>query len=477
MAARTRVIVIGGGVAGIAAATALADAGLAVELFEKRSMLGGRASSFIDPETGEVLDACQHGTMRCCTNLQALLERLDVAHLIRYCDTLEFQDSSGMRSRIYASPLPAPGHTALSFLRFGALGVRDKLAIARGLLAILRCQNADADRQDIGSWLRETGQTERAVRRFWRPILVSACNAEPEDISRQSGFKIFRDGFLAHPRAYQFGIPRVPLGTLYTEPAVAYLQRRGGCVRLREHVDAVEYDAASNRIAGLRLVDGMHVCADLYVSALQFDLLLKLLPERATAGNPYFEQLRGLRFSPIVGVHLWFDRPIDCPQALALLDRESDWIFNKNANFDRPEGERAYLSVVISANRTLADLPKEQVLERVLADVHACLPATSDAHLKRWRVLKERKATFVPAPGVEALRPDQRSPVLNLYVAGEWTRTGWPSTMESAARSGYLAAERVLEDLGAPVNVTAPELPAAALARILAGKIGKPVIK
>jgi len=465
------VAVIGGGVAGIAAAVRLAEAGLRVELFEKRPLLGGRASSFLDHVTGERIDACQHGTMRCCTNLADLLERLGVHDQIRYLDTIQFLDSEGKRSQIAPCGLPAPMHTAVSFLRFRSLGPRDKLAIARGLIAMLRSRlDPQYETVDIGTWLARQGQTERAVRRFWTPILVSACNESLERISCACAFKIFRDGFLLHPQAFHFGVPRVPLGTLYTEPALAFLGKRGGCVHLRTTVDAVHVDCgARGRVTGLTLIGGESVEADYYVSALQFDLLLKLLPPEVTEGVPYFENLKRLELSPILGVHLEFDRPIDCPHALALLDRETHWIFNKTKNFDRSETEGTYLSMVISASPRLAAMTKEEILALVLEEVRASLPAARQAEVVKWRVLKERKATFTPKAGADALRPDQRSPLSNLYIAGEWTRTGWPSTMESAARSGYLAAEFLLADAGIPQRLLAPDLPPARLAALLNG--------
>ncbi|HEV2473867.1 MAG TPA: FAD-dependent oxidoreductase, partial [Chthonomonadales bacterium] len=236
-------IVIGGGVAGIAAAVALSEAGLRVELVEKRPLLGGRASSFIEHGTGERLDVCQHGTMRCCTNLADLLDRLGAHQNIRYLDTLEFIGPDGTRSSICSSPLPAPFHTSLSFARFRLLSVRDKIAIARGLMRILRTPaSAELDRSNMADWLRRSGQTPRAVARFWRPILLSACNDEPEQIATVYGFKIFRDGFLTHRSAFHFGIPKVPLGTLYTEPAIAFLKARGSCARLRDRVRELRVD-------------------------------------------------------------------------------------------------------------------------------------------------------------------------------------------------------------------------------------------
>jgi squalene-associated FAD-dependent desaturase len=466
------VLVIGGGVAGIAAAVALSDRGFRVEIVEKRPLLGGRASSYLDPATGERLDECQHGTMRCCTNLTDLLTRLGVQDQIRYHDTLHFLDGDGVRSVIQGSALPAPLHTAPSFLRFRSLGLRDKLGIARGMMAMLRARpDPKHDTITVAEWFAQTGQTERAVQRFWGPILVSACNETNDRIAFSHALKIFRDGFLLHPTAFHFGVPRVPLGSLYTEPTLAYLAKRGGSVRLRTIVEELEFaQEAVPRITGISLRDGTRLQADYYVSALQFDLLLKLLPETVTANVPYWQNLHGLELSPICGVHLWFDRALDCPAALAVLDRETEWIFHKNLNFDQPEGGNSYLSIVISASHRLAGRPKEEILARVLADVHACLPDSRAATLLRSQIVRWPKATISPKPGVDALRPIQRSPISNLFVAGEWTRTGWPSTMEGAARSGYLAAEAILTAEGRPETLLAPDLPRSALARLLASR-------
>ena len=464
------VLIVGGGVAGIAAAVALSDRGFRVEIVEKRPLLGGRASSYLDPATGERLDECQHGTMRCCTNLNDLLTHLGVQDQIRYHDTLHFLDGDGVRSVIQGSALPAPLHTAPSFLRFRSLGLRDKLGIARGMVAMLRARpDPKHDAITVEEWFARTGQTERAVQRFWGPILVSACNETNDRIAFSHALKIFRDGFLLHPTAFHFGVPRVPLGSLYTEPTLAYLAERGGCARLRTLVEEIDFAVAEDpRVTGIVLRDGTRLEADYYISALQFDLLLKLLPEAVTANVPYWQNLHGLELSPICGVHLWFDRALDCPEALAVLDRETEWIFHKNRSFDMPEGTGSYLSIVISASHRLAGLPKEEILATVLADVHACLPDSQEATLVRSQIVRWPKATLSPKPGADALRPSQRSPIANLLVPGEWTRTGWPSTMEGAARSGYLAAEAILAAEGRPETLLAPDLPRSALARLLA---------
>jgi len=465
------VIVIGGGVAGIAAAVSLSNAGFQVLLIEKRPLLGGRASSHIDPQTGDQIDECQHGTMRCCTSLADLLTRLGVADQIRYHDTLQFLDGDGRRSTISACGLPAPLHTSLSFVLFRSLGLRDKLGIARAMMAMLRKSDAKRlDLTDIASWFAQQKQTDRAIKRFWAPILVSACNETIDRISCTHAFKIFRDGFLLNQDAYQFGVPRVPLGTLYTGPTEDYLRDRSSSVRLKTIVSALHFGSENGRITrldGVSLQTGEMLKANYYVSALQSDLLLKLLPPEMITGVDYWERLREIEFSPIIGVHLWFDRKIDCPEALATLDRETEWIFNKSLNFDNARGVGTYLSAVISATRRYSTVDKEAILATVLADVRSCLPQARGAVLVKSQVIKWPKATFSPLPGVEQLRPDQRSPVSNLFVAGEWTCTGWPSTMESAARSGYRAAEYILQCEGITESIVPPGLKPGTLARLL----------
>lgn len=459
-------IIIGGGVAGISAALPLANSGFQVTLLEKRPLLGGRASSFIEAKTGERLDECQHGTMRCCTNLAQLLETLGVHHQIEYFDTLAFLDSAGKYSEIKGCGLPAPLHTSLSFLLFKSLGLADKIAIARAMILMLRAGNTPEHSQiSIAEWFRRTGQTERAVKRFWRPILVSACNEELENIACIYAFKVFREGFLCHPTAFHFGVPRVPLGTLYTEPTLGYLATRGGEVRLRTIVERIEVE--QGRVTGIVLQDGSCLTADYYISGLQFDLLLKALPTELTKGVPYFDNMRQLETAPLAGIHLWFDRHFECPPTLALLDRETEWIFNKTKNWSLEGGQGTYLSMVISASHRFVHAPKEELVRLVLEDVWSAIPKAREAQVIKSQVVRWPKATLVPKAGLEALRPDQRSPLSNLYVAGEWTNTGWPSTMEAAARSGFLAAEYLLKEAGTPQRLVAPDLPTSGLARLL----------
>lgn len=458
-------VVVGGGVAGITAAVCLADAGVRVTLVEKRPMLGGRASSFYDHVTGEPVDAVQHGTMRCCTQLAWLLERLGAHHQIRYLDTIHFVDRQGRHATLRGGWLPAPAHAAPSFLRLGFLSLGDKAALGRAFLSILRAgPDTDWEGVSVAEWAQRARLPETAVRRYLEPVLVSACNETLERISCRYAFMVFREGFLANPTAYHFGVPRVPLGTLYTEPTVRCLTERGGEVLLKTTVRRIAIGGGKRTVV---LADGRHLTPDIVICATPWHQVEGILDPSVTAGSEYFRQLAAMEHSPIVGVHVWLDRPVEMPHCVALVERRTDWVFNKTLNFDRPRGENAYLSMVISADRELTEMPREQVFALVMEEVRSSLPQTRDAKVLRWFVAKERLATFSPRPGISRLRPDQRSPIEGLYLAGEWTDTGWPSTMESAARGGALAAEKSLQDLGRDVRFLAPLLPARGLARLL----------
>lgn len=466
-----RVLVIGGGVAGLAASVRLAEHGYTVTVVEKRAVLGGRASSFIDAATGQRVDNCQHVTMRCCTNLEDFYGRIGVLQHIKYYPSLEFLDAAGRRSLIGGSLLPPPLHTLPSFARFRSLGWKDKAAVARGLLHIARTPDVpELDAMPASEWLARTGQTEAAVRRFWEPILVGACNARPEHLSCRYAFMLFRVGFLANRRAYQLGLPTVSLADLYTEPVMRFLEARGGSVRLKQNVLSLRM--AGDRAKGVDLSDGSSIDADAVIIAVPFDRLIKLLPPEVAGQEPFANAAR-LRFSPIVGVHLWFDRPVRAPDALALLDRRIHWIFNKGALLahERPPvdggGSSDYLGCVVSAACELSELPREQIVEQALEDVRECVPDARRAELVRWHVIKERKATFLPEPGTDRLRPPQATPIPNLFLAGDWTLTGWPSTMEGAARSGYLAAEALMARDGRKVRLLVPDLPLEGLCPLL----------
>ena len=462
---------IGGGLAGLASAVVLAEAGLEVRLLEKRPHLGGRATSYTLPDGSEV-DNCQHVTLGCCTNLADFYRRVGAEGKVRFYDRLCFVDRHGRRSTMRASALPPPLHLAASFLCFGALTLADKQSIARAMLAIARAGGAPADIDGISmlDWLRRMKQTSGAIERLWRVVLVSALNEELARMDARYGIEVFWKGFLANRAGYQLGIPSVPLGELYEGCRDAVI-RRGGQVRLRGGVRAIT--VRDNRFAGALLDDGTEVSADACIAAVPHDALLGMLPDDMAGSGGSLEGLRHLRTSPITGVHLWFDRTVMTEPFFALLDHTTQWVFNKSLLYAPQEGSGAaasraeggngqYLQLVISASYDLVPRSRQEIIDLCRRELAEILPATREAKLVKSTVIKEVNATFSPEPGVDRWRPRQETRVANLFLAGDWTRTGWPATMEGAVRSGYLAAEAALAALHPaepPRKFLRPDLP------------------
>jgi squalene-associated FAD-dependent desaturase len=417
------VIVIGGGLAGLSAAAALGSAGFRVQVFEARPFLGGRATSF--PHDSELIDNCQHVLLRCCVNLLDFYGRLGVRDRIRFYREFYFIEPGGRVSTLRRGRLRAPLHFTGSFLGLQFLGPFDKLAIARGLLALRweRTRRDDLDRITMLDWLREKRQTARAIEHFWRQVLVSAINEDLDRMAARHGFQVFWQGFLARADAYEMGVPAIPLGELYR----AELWKAAGDVsmRLRKPVERIYRDCIT--------ADGERYTADYYVCALPFERLPALgLPA------PPFEH------SPITGVHLWFDRAVtDLPHA-TLLGRTMQWMFNKS--------EGRYVQLVVSASRELAARSRADIVELAVRELGEFFPGARPARLQKAHVIKELRATFSPAPGTEGLRPPAETERPNLFLAGDWTRSGWPATMEGAVRSGYLAAEAVTRASGRPAR-------------------------
>lgn len=437
-------VVIGGGLAGLAAASALAPRGYRVTLLESRNRLGGRAGSFTDAATGQVIDACQHVSMGCCTNFAQFCKTVGVDHLLARQTTLYFMTPDCRVSRFGADRLPAPWHLGRTFATAHYLTVGEKLRIGWGLWRLMR-EPADSD-LPFHDWLLKNRQTERTIERFWGLVLVSALNESVDRIGLRYARKVFRDGFVTHPRGFEVQVPTVPLDRLYGDELRAWFDRHGIEVRLNDAVREIVVEG--DRVTAVHLRSGERMTADVYVSAIPFDRLLDLLPAALVEREAYFANLKRLEVSPITSVHLWWDRPIMRLPHVVLIDCLGQWVFNR--------GE--YIQVVVSAARPLRSLGREEVERRIVDEVRRLFPAARSASLVRSRVVTEHAATFSAVPGVDRWRPSQRSPIANLFVAGDWTATGWPATMEGAVRSGYLAVEAVLASTGRPAAIVQPGL-------------------
>ncbi len=456
------VAVIGGGLAGMSAGSALADGGYHVELFERRPYLGGRASSYELPGTGEVVDNCQHVLLGCCTNLIDFYRRLGVENQIRWYDEITFLLPDGRASTLKPSWLPAPMHSGPSFLASPVLDMKDKLAISRALLALMPELPPD-NGENFQSWLLRHGQTKQSIDRFWAPVLISALNDELDQVSVRYAALVFRDSFLKSPEAGRMGLPAVPLSQLYGT-AASYIEARGGRVHLRASVDSLQADDNGVRID----VGGDEVSTDFAVLATPFNGVEKLLPNIPEM-QTLREQAQHFGSSPITGIHLWFDREVAPLDHAVLLERTIQWMFQKSKilNTRRESGETgSYLELVVSSSKTLVDKSRNEIIELAMRELAEFFPAVREAKLTKATVIKEIHATFSPTPGSDAYRPSHRSPWPRLFLAGDWTATGWPSTMEGAVRSGYGAAEALAAASGDRQEFLVPDLPAKGLMRL-----------
>ena len=443
-------IVIGGGLAGLAAAAALGQRGFAVTVLESRSRLGGRASSFADAATGQLVDACQHVSMGCCTNFAHFCRTAGIDHFLQPQPTLYFMTPDRRVSRFAADPLPAPFHLGRTLLRAHYLTLGDKLRIGWGLVAMLRAR-PDED-PPLLPWLKRHRQNARTIDRFWSVVLTSALNESIDRLGLKYARKVFRDGFLSHRRGFEVSVPTVPLVRLYGDELLGWLGKHD--VRVETNAGVKRIVLEEDRVHGLELRDGRVLHADWYIAAVPFDRLLDLLPAEIVERHDAFRNLRHLGVSPITSVHLWFDRPVTDLPHVVLVDCLGQWVFNRGT----VAPDEHYLQIVISAAHNLRSWGGAAIQRRVLEELGHLFPAVQRARLVRGRVVTEQAATFSAEPGVDRWRPAQQSPIPNLLLAGDWTATGWPATMEGAVRSGYLAAECILGQTGQPERLVEPDL-------------------
>jgi squalene-associated FAD-dependent desaturase len=467
------VAIIGGGLAGLAAGCALSRAGFRVTVFERKPYLGGRASSYEHAATGEVVDNCQHVLLGCCTNLIDLYQHIGARDLIRWYDSLNFIEPGGRRTIIRNSPLPAPLHTALSFLWAPSLAARDKVCIAKALFSLMKNASvATGSNNSFLQWLRARGQTRQAIDRFWKVVLVSALNEDLDRMSIPAAAMVFRESFLKSRRGGQVGVPCVPLSDLYGK-AGDYIRAHGGTIELRAAVQSLEPiartspgpdEALWSSRAGVRLcANGEPRMYHYAISAVPFDSLARLLPPTSEA-EPLRAQLAQFQTSPITGVHLWFDREVTDLDHAVLLDRTIQWMFHKSRILGRRE-QGSYIELVISASRVLVEMPRPEIIKLALREFAEFFPEVKKAQLLKSTVVKEIHATMSPLPGSDGYRPAPRTGWPQIFLAGDWTATGWPATMEGAVRSGYLAAEALCRDTGKDCRFLVPDLAASGLMR------------
>ena len=453
------VTIIGAGVAGMSAACALAEAGFRVQLVERRGYLGGRASSYLHPGVNEVIDNCQHVLFGCCTNLQGFYRRIGVHDRIHWTSDMTMIEPGGRRSRLGPFALgpfrlPAPLHSAPSFLNASAFTLADKLSLGQAMRMFLKPEAMIDTRESLGDWLRRHKQTEGAINRFWRLVIASALNAEIDSIAVPYAAKVIRELFLNSAQAGSMGMSTVPLSELYAG-VTPFLTERGGSVLLNTSVEGAAWNEAARK--WLICTRTGELVSDYVILALPFEAMQKLLPHLPAeeGAEKLARQIERHEHWPICSVHLWFDREITSLEHAVLLDREIHWMYNQSKLQSRGGH---YIELVVSATRAFAALERKEAIALALRELAEFFPLVKEAKLLKVALIKEMHATFGVPPGIDSARPSATSSWPHLFLAGDWVQTGWPSTMESAARSGHLAAEALGLAAHEPLHCFEPDL-------------------
>jgi squalene-associated FAD-dependent desaturase len=441
-------VVVGGGLAGITAALRLADAGAAVTLVEARPRLGGLAFSF---RRGDLwVDNGQHVFLRCCTAYRGLLQRLGVTDQVEIQPRLDVpvrDVATGRLGTLRRDPLPVPLHLGRGLAGYPHLSLRERLATGRAAMALraLDLDDPALDRESFADWLRRHGQSDRAVEALWDLVGVATLNATAEESSLALAAMVFKTGLLSDPGASDIGFATVPLGALHDDAARAALERAGVRVLLRTRVTAVEPDGSGRhavRLEGERLDGGAEQLEQIgpLVLAVPQDAAHALLPPGSL---PEPDRLLELSYAPILNVHVVYDRQVLDRPFLAALGSPVQWVFDRTRHSGMT-GPGQYLALSQSAAQAEIDLPVAELRRRYLPELERLLPAARGAAVTEFFVTRERTATFAPAPGSARLRPSAVTGTPGVFLAGSWTATGWPATMEGAVRSGNAAARAAL---------------------------------
>ena len=433
-------VVIGGGFAGLSAATTLAEAGVRVLVVEARGRLGGRATAFRDRDTGEAVDNGQHVMFGCYRETLRFLRRIGALPNVRVQDALEipFVDGRGRRSVLACPRLPAPWHLLAGVLRWDALPFRDRLSAIR-LAPALRA-SADGVSADVSveTWLRTHGQTAALTEWLWAPLAIAALNQSISQAAAPPFVRVLADMFASDRTASSIVLPSVPLAEMYAEPARAFVDARGGRVRMNAPARVL---TASNEITGIN-VRGETVPCSTVISSVPWHQLGMLFENGVpTSLDEVVTRASRMDSMPIVTVNLWYDRIVMDDAFVGMPQREMQWVFDKRRVF----GESAsHLSLVSSAASSLAVRDSQELIDLATAEVGAALPRAREATVLGATVVREKQATFSLSPG-QPSRPATVTPLKGFLLAGDWTDTGLPGTIESAVVSGHRAAHTMLK--------------------------------
>ena len=468
-----RVAVVGGGLAGIQTAMHLAKHGCETWLIESRSRLGGRVGSFTDPQSGQAIDYCQHVGMRCCGELIRFIEDTGQRDQWHEQSTLWFRSRAGKPFQAAAWPLPAPFHLSGLLLKWPDLSPLDRIAIASALGKLIRTRpTRDFERQMALEWLKAQRQPRNAIDSFWSTILVSALGEQLPRITMGSVHKVMIDGFAATKDAYHLLVPQRSLSELIDQTAKESLARIGVRLVAGQAVEGLRRSGSGTWSLGLKTKSdsASKLLALPEIPALpEFQAVVLAVPwhrlgvilSDATIGSlpdgaKTLRDVQSLESAPITGVHTWWSKKwFNDPHAI-LIDRLCQWVFPGPSESD-PNASEHYYQIVISGSRDLPKGDPEAVLRSVEADLREVFPelGNSGAKLLRGKVVTDPQSVFSVSRGHDESRLETATfGSQGLFLAGDWTATGWPATMEGALRSGSLAANQVLHYVGRAAEVS-----------------------
>lgn len=435
-----RVVIIGGGFAGLTAGVRLSELGHEVLVLERRGHLGGRAYSFIDSKTGDVVDNGQHLFMGCYHHTIAFLKTIGRLDRLKFQERprVDFLDSAHGFTSFDCPPLPAPLHVLAGLFRMKGLAFGDKLRALNLRRAIGRNGKHSPDLLTVEQWLDQLKQSDNIKTRFWNPMVIATLNQSPDIASARMLKVVLQEAFGGDSKSANIGISSVGLSDLYTDGAAGFIKSKGGDVQTGAQVQRLIIE--DRRARAVELKDGERIEADYFISAVPPAALFSILPVGLRSHE--FASLEKLGSSPIVSINLWFDRPVIDREFVGLLGTRCQWIFNKDAIMANEKSSN-HIAVIISAAQDFVDWTRNDLVNMAMGDLHEVLPESRSANLLHSNIVKEREATLSHTVESDKLRLGPRTSIANLILAGDWTDTGLPATIESAVMSGDVAADSV----------------------------------
>ena len=437
------IVVIGGGISGMAATCRLLDSGYRVLLIEKRPYLGGKAFSFVDRDTGQEVDNGQHVFLGCCTSYIKFLAQIGTLRdaYMQPKMSVTIVDPNGKSSNLKTSILPSPFHCLPSFLTYKHLNMWEKLL---GIKTLLRLKYINRNQKSFHSqsfyrWLKRNHQSDHAIENFWNVIIKACANDDVRNVDASIGMMIFQEAMLNSKSGSRIGYSKIGLSPLMGQAAGRYIEDHHGRLLLGRSVSSVILDDA-DAVTGVLLDNGQIIESDAVISTIPPNDLTTLL-----SGSPsplaYFAKIRDLSTAPIVNVHIWYDRPVMYDDFVAFVNSPLQWVFNRKTITSSEDTPGRHITISLSAAFEYINRPKHEIEKLMIQAMADAFPLARTARVERAMVIKQPTATLRCLPGIDSLRPSASTPINRFFIAGEWTATGWPSTMEGAVRSGIVAAD------------------------------------